>query len=349
MKGMVNSNESHLCGQIMNDKPNVSEPANENSTVPADLEIAIIGLEEGLAKSLNDAISELVVFFGTQFDLSGLDGITVASEYSKALLDLDRGYISSHRLTPSNTYGVGVAMSPSVIRNGVHKCHLLFDAMNFLEMLHAKQQGRVINLLAHECAHVEARQRFDSAFPGVLLKKQMDTLDSYRWDVILACWDEFTACWRSAQFGQIPCDEYEVIFLRALSDTRQKANASITSYRLHGDISRVVPEVTGAYGNLLKYSAYHLGHLEGKNLNWRQMPSTVDGLSGHWFQSVFEALEDALKELAETYGSWTSDALFLIIGDIAEELLVDGGMRFYRNDDGTVGVDIPMTPETTPT
>lgn len=78
------------------------------------------------------------------------------------------------------------------------------------------------------------------------------------------------------------------------------------------------------------------------------MPNTVDGLSGHWFQSVFEALENALKELAKTYGSWTSDALFLVIGDIAEELLVDGGMHFYRNGDGTVGVSIPITPETTP-
>lgn len=333
----------------MDEKPNASDSIKENSTVLADLEIAVIGLEEELAKSLSDAIREFVVFFGTQFDLSGLDGITVASEYTKALLDLDRGYVSSHRLTPSNTYGVGVAMSPSVIRNGVHKCHLVFDAMNFLGMLQAKQQGRVINLIAHECAHVEARQRFDSAFPGVLLKKQMDTLDSYRWDVTLACWDEFTACWRSAPFGQVPDDEYEVMFLRALADTRPKANASITSYRLHGDISRVVPEVTGAYGNLLKHSAYHLGHLEGNNLNWRQMPSTVDGLSGHWFLSVFEALEDALKELAKTYGSWTSNALFLVIGDIAEELLIDGGMHFYRNGDGTVGVAIPMTPETTPT
>ena len=332
----------------MYEKQNASDSTKGSSSVPENLEIVVVGIEDELAQTLSTAIREFVVFFGTQFDLSGLDGITVASEYSKALLDLDRGYVSSHRLTPSNTYGVGVAMSPSVIRNGLHKCHLLFDAMNFLGMLQAKQQSRVINLIAHECAHVEARQRFDNAFPGVLLRKQMDVLDSYRWDVTLACWDEFTACWRSAPFGKVPCDEYEIVFLRALADTRQKANASITSYRVHGDISRVVPEVTGAYGNLLKYSAYHLGNLEGNNHSWQQMPKTVDGLTGHWFQSVFEALEDALKELGKTYGSWTSDELFLAIGDIAEELLVDGGMRFYRNGDGTVGVDIPMTPETTP-
>ncbi len=215
-------------------------------------------------------------------------------------------------------------------------------------MLQAKQQGRVVNLIAHECAHVEARHRFDCAFPGVLLKKEMDTLDSYRWDVTLACWDEFTACWLSAPFGQVPADEYEVLFLHALADTRQKANASITSYRLHSDIRQVISEVTGACGNLLKYSAYHLGSLEGNNLSWREMPSTLEALSGHWFEPVFEALEDALKELSNTYGAWTSDALFLVIGDIAEELLVDGGVRFYRNGDGTVGVAIPMTPDTTP-
>ncbi len=71
-----------------------SEPKERNTTVPMDLEIAVVGLEEGLARALKDTIGELVDFFGTQFDLSGLDGITVASEYSKALLDLDRGYHS---------------------------------------------------------------------------------------------------------------------------------------------------------------------------------------------------------------------------------------------------------------
>ena len=156
----------------MYEKQNASDSTKGSSSVPENLEIVVVGIEDELAQTLSTAIREFVVFFGTQFDLSGLDGITVASEYSKALLDLDRGYVSSHRLTPSNTYGVGVAMSPSVIRNGLHKCHLLFDAMNFLGMLQAKQQSRVINLIAHECAHVEARQRFDNAFPGVLLKSK---------------------------------------------------------------------------------------------------------------------------------------------------------------------------------
>ena len=63
----------------MDERPTVSPLTQGNSTVPSDLEIRVVGLEEGLARALRNTIGEFVEFFGTQFDLSGLDGITVAS------------------------------------------------------------------------------------------------------------------------------------------------------------------------------------------------------------------------------------------------------------------------------
>ncbi len=46
--------------------------------------------------------------------------------------------------------------------------------------------AQVMNLIAHKCAHVEITRFFDSAFPGVLLKRKGSALDIFRWDVTLA-------------------------------------------------------------------------------------------------------------------------------------------------------------------
>lgn len=332
----------------MDEEAKSSTSIRESSTTPTDVKVMVVGLDEDLAVPLAEVLKDVVLDLGTHFDLQGLDGVTVAANCSQALLELDRGYETSHRVTPSNTYGAGVAMTPSVIRDGQLRSHILFEAANLIGMLQDRKQTRVMNLIAHECAHVEITRYFDSAFPGVLLKRKGNALDVFRWDVTLACWDEFAACWRSAPFGSVHTDEYEEVFLRVLDDTRQKANASITSYRLHADISRVLSEVCGAYGNLMKYSAYHLGNLEGNNLSWRQMPNSAERLAGHWFQPFFESLEGALKTLAKSYGSWVTEEPFEVLGEIAESLVADGGMYFYKNTDGTVGVDIPLTPETTP-
>ena len=61
-------------------------------------------------------------------DLSALDGITVAFDYANELLLLDRGYVSKHKLTPSEDIVLGVAMTPAVIRDGKIKSHMLFHA-----------------------------------------------------------------------------------------------------------------------------------------------------------------------------------------------------------------------------
>ena len=61
-------------------------------------------------------------------NLERLDGFTVADDYPQALLELDRGYESSNRLTPTDEHAIGVAMTPAVIRDGTIKNHILINA-----------------------------------------------------------------------------------------------------------------------------------------------------------------------------------------------------------------------------
>lgn len=320
----------------------------QNNTLPENLCIKLVGVESELGVLLQETLSEMLQCNGCVFNLAGLDGLTFAVDYQQALLDLDRGYETKFKLTPSNDYGVGVAMSPSVLRDGRLKSHIIVSAQAFMGALLDKRRATAINIVAHECAHVELNHLFDATFPGVLLRSMTNALDHFRLECMLTCWGEFGACWRSAPIGPTELYDYELPFLQALVGSRDDANTSIREYRTHGDIGRVLNEVCGLYHGLMKYSAYHLGNLHGHGIDWRTIPTTADPLQNHWFLPFFERLDIACKTLAADYGNWADRQPFDALGDIAQDLVAVGGLNFGCHEDGRISVDIPFSVETMP-
>lgn len=318
------------------------------NSITKNFEINVIGVSVELETEMLLFLSSLVDTIGQTIDLSELDGITFASNYHQALLDLDRGYDTDYKLTPSNDHGVGIAMSPRVMRDNKLKTHIVICAETFFALLEAKRSDTAINTVAHECAHVELNHLYDVAFPGTMLRMKANVLDHFRIDCMLACWDEFGACWRSAPFGPSSLLAYEDAFLPALEETRPAANAAIMEYRIHADIGIVINKVCGLYGNLLKYSAYHLGNLHGHGIDWHTVPTTADVLQDHWFLPFFERLDKACKAIAADLGNWESSFHFDALRDIAEDLVADGGMHFGRHEDDRISLDIPRTIETMP-
>jgi hypothetical protein len=331
----------------------VPEPvAIPPSTAPDHFNIACRGFaEEDVARKIGTAVGEWVRGFGHRFDLSRLDGVTVAFDYPQALAELDRGYETTFRLTPSDGNAIGVAMTPSVMRDGVIKSHIVLNAgyvMGIESPEHPSHQF-AIHLIAHECAHVEITQKFDAAFPGRLLRPVVaDIWERARAEVSSAVWDEFAATCLSAPFGEDPTDGYEETFITSLEAARTNANNAIIAYRTRDGLDQVVADVYGTYGNLLKFAAYHLGNLAGRDVVWKDRPRTTAALDGHWFEPYFERLDKACKDVAEGYGRWTSLDAFSPIADIADEIVAAGGLHFSRDDRGRVRVDIPFTYETMP-
>ncbi|MGH6754239.1 MAG: hypothetical protein ACREDP_18950 [Bradyrhizobium sp.] len=80
------------------------------------------------ARAFGNLVATYVRSLSRDIDMSALDGITVAADYAQALLELDRGYETRHKLTPSEGIALGVAMTPAVIRDGKVKSHILFNA-----------------------------------------------------------------------------------------------------------------------------------------------------------------------------------------------------------------------------
>jgi hypothetical protein len=333
----------------MTDQSSIStqEPS---TTLPAYVQVHCRG--EGiddpaaLARELRLLMEEM----GRIFDLSRLDGVTFATDYPEALRELDRGYVATLPLTPSDGRVVGIAMTPTVIRNGELKSHMLLNANVFFGVLHEGRSGRMLHLVAHECAHVELNAAYDLAFPETLLRQRVNMREGTRSQITLACWDEYAACRRSAGYGDNPAPEYEYTFLDHLRDARERGNEFIKAYRLHGEVSQIIREVTGVYGDLMKFASYFLGNAAGIQRPWRDFAAVNEALSGSWFLPYFERLDAGLAGLYDVSGDWPDHSGFDAIGDLGEEVMEDCGMIFFDSPThpGEVGVRLPFTPETMP-
>lgn len=322
-------------------------------TAPENISVSLRGFDtEEHARTFGNLVATYVRALSRYIDMSALDGITIAFDYTQALLELDRGYDTDHKLTPSDGIAMGVAMTPAVIRDGKVKSHILFNAGVLLPLEDDKNEffEQALHTLAHECAHVEVTERYNAAFPGVLLQSKSPNLHAHcRSEIIKACWDEYAVTQICAPFGQRPTDGYEETFITALEQTRPQANARIRAYRLHGNLEEVIAEVYGAYGELMKFACYHLGNLAGLGLTLEDVPKTIAALNGHWFAPFFDQLKQTCGDIAAQYGEWTDRSAFEALGDLADDIVEDGGMTISdHRDDGSFHVDIPFTPQTMP-
>ena len=134
----------------------------------------------------------------------------------------------------------------------------------------------------------------------------------------------------------------------ALRETRDRADDHIRQYRLHGDHGRVLADVSGQYGNLMKFASYLIGHLHGAGLEREAAANAEAALRGHWFAPYFDRLEDALETLWQSFGAWKSRDEFEPIGEIAEAVVADGGVRVTRMGGSELYVDVPFTARTMP-
>jgi len=328
------------------------DEAESTSTAPPSFSIQARGFAEAeIATRLATLVGEIIRALGKHIGLQTLDGVTVAFDYDQALLELDRGYDSSHQLRATKSHVYGVAMTPSVIREGKLKSHILVRAPVLLPLLDdADEEGirTAIHVLAHECGHVEVTQQFDRCFPNVILQRQLPLLDTLRWDTIFAVWDEYAVTWISAPFGTDPTDGYNQTLLADLQTLDGRNNELIRAYRIHGNVEQVLSEIYRNCGNLLKFGGYCIGNLRGRDAHWRERDDLTSVIVGHWFEPFFQSLSEACSGLADMYGEWTDMDAFLSISSVLDALVCRAGLNVTAQPDGSAYVDIPFTIQTMP-
>lgn len=339
----------------MDDPQNTSAYTTKKATSKTPQKIAVQALgfnDADMATRLAIEVGQAVRVLGERFDLSGLDGVTLAVDYNQALLDLDRGYETNFKLTATNSHVVGVAMTPGVLRDGTLKSHIVVNAGHVYPLLDLDDTvgvAHAIHVLAHECGHVQVTNAFDRCFPNVLLRqKNGSMLENIQWQVIFAVWDEFAVTSISAGIGESQTEAYENTFIHDLAEADERSNRLLLNYREHGSVDQILSEIYGCYGNVLKFAAYHLGNLDGLGIRWQDSERTASTLKDHWFLPYFERLQTACLDIAKNYGEWENKESFTLISDIIDDLVERAGLLIEIMGDGSLYVDIPFTPETDP-
>lgn len=159
-----------------------------------------------------------------EITLVGLDGVTIAHDYDRALAELDRGYETKQALTRTNdAVASGIAMAPLVRRNGQIMTHLIMSVavVPLIDNPTLGVSGRYI--LAHELAHAHEHYWRNKGIPNVLLQHTISAADGrVLYEIAEACWGEYVACFFSASihpdqtFGSK--SDWEMLRARGTSD-----------------------------------------------------------------------------------------------------------------------------------
>lgn len=339
----------------MQDKEGKANELSEDITIPSNLQFSARSFaDEDYAKKAMYKLHSVLSVISQSIDLTNLDGVTVAFDYDEALAELDRGYETTYTLKATKDEAIGVAMAPTVIRDGVIKTHLVLNANYALSVLEEPGEEteyfwQSLHLVAHECAHVEVTAAFDRSFPAFLLQKvHSNILDNMRWQVILATWDEYAVCRITGSIGYDPTDGYLETLVNVLGDTRGQCYEMIKAYRTHGDVGQVAAEVFGKLGDLLKFSSYFLGAVASQETPETHPAVLTEEVEFGWFAPFYERLIEVHETLLSEFGKWKDLDAFEAIGDVLEDMAESIGLEASRESDDLINFNIPYRRESMP-
>ncbi|MFG6489748.1 hypothetical protein ACG04R_23935 [Roseateles sp. BYS78W] len=305
------------------------------STVPSTCRVQVRRFEDGeLAEMFGTLIGHYIHAFGRMLELGTLDGVTVApgAAYAEAARTLDRGHGDLPPYTPSDGHAVGIAMTVPVIRDGAVKSHIVLNADYLIGLINGDTglSDLALHTMGHECCHVDATAKFERAFPGRLLGKHKSMSSWLAWHVATMVWDEYIVTRTCARWGADQTEGYEDTFLSALAEARPKVNDAIRVHLAGGPPFPMIQVANTEYAHLMKFSAYHLGNLDGFKIAPADRPRTAQALDGHWFEPYFKRLHEALRGIAKDNGRWGSDAPFIALADLHQDLVRLGGIAYYE-------------------
>lgn len=194
-------------GSVVNTEALDYDELLSRSTVKEDLPISISGSfeSESDARALLGMVLGFAITFGSMFDLTALDGITIADDYATALGNIDKGYPGMKAATPTlDQFGAGFAMAVPVLRAGQHKSHIVFNSALVRPLVDPANDGYdfAVHTLAHELAHVYDHMLRSKAMPNHYGTPMPDLKEAVLTEFAMAAWDKYAASRLSAPWGR---------------------------------------------------------------------------------------------------------------------------------------------------
>ncbi|MCI0623838.1 MAG: hypothetical protein L0387_19635 [Acidobacteria bacterium] len=304
------------------------------------------------AKKVGETVGAVLWMIGSIINLERLEGVTVAYDYDEALTELDRGFESTAQLQRTrDDVAIGAAMAAPVMREGQVKAHLFIHGAIAEALQQQTEKGwrTAFYTLAHEAAHVEEFCRRDKAMPGVLLNLRLQHEQAVLYEIADMCWGEYAASRLSSFADPEQGKAYEETFCDVLRRTREGGNGNIRAYRMHGDTSQLLDEITEGYGSLSKYASYLLGHLAGEDQTlekdagnaWKVLEET------QYFSDSMKTLNQIFDGMWRTRDTWTGFEVFEPLMKWVRDMLRIAGITLSMRG-GMLYLDVPFSEATMP-
>jgi len=312
----------------------------KSTTLSTELQNSISGAfpSEEHARELLATVVAYLNCFGTFLNLEGLDAVTIADDYVRALAQVERGFVPQQAPTPTkDEFGSGYAMCLPVVRNGKLKSHIVFNTAIVQPLMDDKNPYMETSLhyLCHEAAHAHDQAAQNEAFPGVYVKPYEDFRHMALLETAKGAWEEYIAERLSANVGKM--DDFESTLCSMLNTARERGNASIDQfYNVHHDVVKTARELISIYGALFTRSSYLVGYVHGIGKTVQEVAPELHALIQQttWYTPLFNAYVSCLTELYESYGKWSGIQVFDKFKEVVESLFVRGGMSITKEPDG---------------
>jgi hypothetical protein len=326
------------------------------STMPPNLPLSVQGFTNTeAAEKLAHTVGGYIGLIGRFIDVSSLDAVTIAIDYDAALAGLDRGIEGLRPLSRSNSDEIqGVAISSAVLRDGVVKTHLIFNAANVVALIADEATPEdvttSVGIVAHECAHVQITTQKEAAIPDARFGGRIEGYErAVCFQMAEVCWDEYAACRISAPFAAGQNAQHAQSLISVVANARETANSAIKAYRTHADINQLVAEAGASLCQPMKVAAYLLGGMDGDGIGWAEMSDARQAVEAAGYAQLIDQLHERLIALWESQGEWDPSLdVFAPLMALAKSVFASGGIHFGTNAEGGCRIDVPFTPATMP-
>lgn len=295
---------------------------------------------ERISAALN-AVTENIVPI---MRLDRLDGVTFSGDYAASLRKLDRGFPESVPLQPTKEdYGVGVAMAPLVIRDGIVKTHIVMEGWLGHSLISEDEATwrLALHTIVGQLAHAASAQILDESLPGVLLKGLDDRYDSFLYGAIHSAWTDYFSARASAVFCSERGRPREELLLAVLKRAQNDIPAARLAYRYDGDLDKLLSVAMPRIEAVLKFSGTVLGHSGGLEQSIIADPILATALKEAGLYDWIVLFDSELSRLWDRRGQWTSFQEFLELNRHVERLMWQYGLIPWKTDEGLIRIEVP--------
>lgn len=300
--------------------------------------------DQETADRIAGVVNGIVQGMAEHLPLERLDGFTFANDYSAALAELDRSFGATNGLNATaEDFGVGVAMSPTVMRDGVIKTRVVMGAWFAYALIGDDDEDRsfAIHTIAHELSHVGCHLIMEEALPGVMLQPINDGFASILYRHSNACWDEYFASRWSAPLGPTLTDGYRSSVISALRQADQRIDAAKSQFWGDRNLEVVVDALFTAIGSVMKFAGYLFGHADGVSANlYDDEGHLAEALDDLGLRNWFDTLHQRVRDLFERTGRWDDFNEFFVLNDSVVEAAGVYGVLCRRSVETPMWVEI---------